>query len=557
MRPRLDTSKYAIIYPRQSTDDQVKDNIYSLERQMQLRERAIDDGFGEENIIVVDDDLGLSGRSIATRPGFQRALHLMEEKVVAAIYVEDLTRLSRDERTIDQMIIADACERSGTLIYMGRSWYDMRDSGQRQAYKYQAVGYSEYWKAHLIKLHETRKEKARQGKAVTQVPRGYRPNREGNKKDPKRDRLIIHEPEAEVIRSLVARLPLAGSAKELFRVTYPTYWPDGSVLSKTHLNKILRHPIYRGHYVWGDIFVEDAHEPIIAPEEAMMIDRILGENKVFKKKDPPNAGGMLSGLIWCPKCERKMQSNITNHAPCYRCQSHDPRDRDYHFGIHSGMVDDLVCRDLFLRLGDRLINQIIERLETKRATIIQFRGTGESQRKIVQRKIDGFLKSISDPDLPGMARKMVQQQLEQALKDLEAMNVPREGSAQVETDLAFYAKLQGDPSFAAMLSVTWMDESLRWKRNWIRRFIERVEIVERGQEQDIAIHYRDGETRTHTIARRADWSEQELAILHELWEDPARPSRGAAEWLRQGLAERGFKRTRHALYHAISERLRG
>ena len=59
----------AYLYVRQSTLRQVLENTESTERQYALRQRAIQLGWTQEQIVVIDSDLGQSGASAADRLG--------------------------------------------------------------------------------------------------------------------------------------------------------------------------------------------------------------------------------------------------------------------------------------------------------------------------------------------------------------------------------------------------------------------------------------------------------------------------------------------------------
>ncbi len=56
----------AIVYIRQSTAHQVKDNLESQRRQYALKDYARELGF--ETVTVIDEDLGRSGSGSVTRP---------------------------------------------------------------------------------------------------------------------------------------------------------------------------------------------------------------------------------------------------------------------------------------------------------------------------------------------------------------------------------------------------------------------------------------------------------------------------------------------------------
>ena len=68
-------SRQAVVYIRQSTADQVANNLESKRRQYGLADRA--QQLGWNDVAIIDDDLGRSGGGVA-RPGF--------EKLLAAIF---------------------------------------------------------------------------------------------------------------------------------------------------------------------------------------------------------------------------------------------------------------------------------------------------------------------------------------------------------------------------------------------------------------------------------------------------------------------------------------
>ncbi len=62
----------AVVYVRQSTTSQVEQHRESTARQYALAERAQQLGWTKEQVILIDEDLGLSGASVAKRTGFTR-----------------------------------------------------------------------------------------------------------------------------------------------------------------------------------------------------------------------------------------------------------------------------------------------------------------------------------------------------------------------------------------------------------------------------------------------------------------------------------------------------
>ena len=64
-------SRQAIVYLRQSSPAQVEHNRESTERQYALATKARELGWPDERIVVIDEDLGLSGSGSVARSGLR------------------------------------------------------------------------------------------------------------------------------------------------------------------------------------------------------------------------------------------------------------------------------------------------------------------------------------------------------------------------------------------------------------------------------------------------------------------------------------------------------
>lgn len=76
-------ARKAIVYVRQSTAAQVRENLESQRRQYALVEHARSLGFGD--VELIDQDLGHSGSTLAGRMGFQRLVAQVSLGVVGAV----------------------------------------------------------------------------------------------------------------------------------------------------------------------------------------------------------------------------------------------------------------------------------------------------------------------------------------------------------------------------------------------------------------------------------------------------------------------------------------
>jgi DNA invertase Pin-like site-specific DNA recombinase len=89
-------SRQAIVYLRQSTAAQVEHNRESTERQYALVGKARDLGWPDDRIIVIDEDLGLSGSGTVARSGFARLTAEVALARVGLVLGLEVSRLARN-----------------------------------------------------------------------------------------------------------------------------------------------------------------------------------------------------------------------------------------------------------------------------------------------------------------------------------------------------------------------------------------------------------------------------------------------------------------------------
>ena len=96
MRPRH-LEREAIVYVRQSTPHQIVEHGESLARQYALRDRATALGWPPPNVLLIDDDLGQSGRGSDDRHGFQRLLADVAQDRVGLVLALEMSRLAQQQ----------------------------------------------------------------------------------------------------------------------------------------------------------------------------------------------------------------------------------------------------------------------------------------------------------------------------------------------------------------------------------------------------------------------------------------------------------------------------
>ena len=115
--------RLAVVYVRQSSAAQVRDNTESTARQYALVDEAARLGWEAERILVIDADLGLSGRSAAGRSGFKDLVGRVCVGEVGVILGLEVSRLARSSADLQRLL--ELCSLTDTLLVDGDGVYDL------------------------------------------------------------------------------------------------------------------------------------------------------------------------------------------------------------------------------------------------------------------------------------------------------------------------------------------------------------------------------------------------------------------------------------------------
>jgi len=108
------TQRAAYVYIRQSTPGQVEHNRESTARQYALADKACQLGWPREQVVIVDEDLGLSGSSTDKRSGFVRLTSEVALAHVGIVLGLEVSRLARNNA--DWYRLLELCGVTDTLI---------------------------------------------------------------------------------------------------------------------------------------------------------------------------------------------------------------------------------------------------------------------------------------------------------------------------------------------------------------------------------------------------------------------------------------------------------
>jgi DNA invertase Pin-like site-specific DNA recombinase len=121
--------RQGVVYLRQSSPKQVLKNSESALNQRALRGRLRELGWPGDQIVLIDDDQGQSGKQAAGREGFRRLVADVGLGKVGMIIGTEVSRLSRN--CADWHRLLELCALFDTLIADAEGVYNPRDFNDR------------------------------------------------------------------------------------------------------------------------------------------------------------------------------------------------------------------------------------------------------------------------------------------------------------------------------------------------------------------------------------------------------------------------------------------
>ena len=349
--------RQALVYIRQSTTQQVRNNHESVERQYALVERAVALGWAPEATHTIDEDQGRSGTSVLHRPGFKKLLAEISAGQVGMVLALEASRLARS--SVDWHRLVEICGLTRTLLADDGAVYDPREPNDRLLLGVKGTLSEAEIFTLRCRLHEGRWNKARRGALSRSLPVGYVCGEDGTiRKDPDRQ---VQARIAYVFR-LFARLRAARKVLVQLRsegLKLPTQVWGGpqhrrvvwKVPTLSAIVRMLHNPTYAGTYVYGqfayDAFVRspttgkaktrlrpleewpvcrhEAFPAYISWEQFVANQHLLRTNwyRADSRGAPRKGAALLQGIAFCGRCGRKMgiqhYATREKRAPAYTC----------------------------------------------------------------------------------------------------------------------------------------------------------------------------------------------------------------------------------------------
>jgi DNA invertase Pin-like site-specific DNA recombinase len=351
--------KTAYIYVRQSTMGQVRHHRESTERQYALKEKAMNLGWRENFVQVLDGDLGRSGASMVDRTDFKTIVADVSLGKVGAVFALEASRLARSNADWHRLI--EICGITGTLIVDEDGCYDPSDfnDGLLLGLK----GTMAQAELHFIRarLQGGKLNKAQKGELRFPLPVGYVFDEAER---------IVKDPDDQVrgaITMVFSAFRQTGSAygvvqhfatKNLLfpKRSYGGAW-DGKLhwgrLTDSRVLAILKNPSYAGVYAFGRyrcvkeiledgevrsriarmpreewlVEIRDHHEGYLTFEQQLKNLDLIEKNRTNPKEavlsGPAREGlALLQGLLICGCCGRRLTPRYRGNGgiyPIYDC----------------------------------------------------------------------------------------------------------------------------------------------------------------------------------------------------------------------------------------------
>lgn len=373
------TSRQAVIYVRQSSPQQVQENLESQRRQYQLTDRAQALGWPVAQCLIIDDDQALSGAQSANRPGYQRLISLIALRQVGLVLGIEVSRLARNN--LDWYQLLELAAAFDVLIADEDGLYDPGDFNDRLLLGLKGtLSEAELYQIRA-RLMRGRLNKAQRGDLTGQLPVGLDYDAVTG-----RPRLAIDESVRHAIAQVFHLFGRSHSLRSVlhylhreglelpYRIQHRGIGPELGWRQASYdaLYQILTNPAYAGVYCYGrrqhrkdplthvdhvhwlersrwTVFLPEHHPGYITLAEFEANQQILKNNcpKFPESQGATQRGpALLQGLVYCQHCGAKMRVRYSNGEPYYTCDMANRR------------FDEPVCNRASAKRVDALVEEL-------------------------------------------------------------------------------------------------------------------------------------------------------------------------------------------------------
>ncbi|MDH8959457.1 recombinase family protein [Staphylococcus epidermidis] len=270
------------IYTRVSTAEQNLNGFSIHEQRKKLISFCEINEWKEYEVFT---DGGFSGGS-TKRPALQDLFNRLTQFDLVLVY--KLDRLTRNVRDLLEMLerfekynvsFKSATEVFDTTTAIGKLFITI-------------VGAMAEWERETIRERSLFGSRAavESGKYIREQPFVY-DNIEGK---------LVPNENTKYIEYIVKKFKEGNSANEIARLLNSKKKPSKiKNWNRQTIIRLIKNPVLRGHTKFGDIFMENTHEPVLSDDDYHKVINAI-ENKTHKSKSKHNA--IFRGVLKCPQC---------------------------------------------------------------------------------------------------------------------------------------------------------------------------------------------------------------------------------------------------------------
>src|SRR6266571_639193 len=375
-------ARKAIVYLRQSSEKQVRENKESQRLQLDLAERMR--ALGWKEVEIINCDLGSSAAiASARRDGFERVLSSVALGEVGIVGSREASRLSRTDK--DWCRLLEVCQIFGTLLADEQQIYDLNYLDDQLVLGIKGTLSVIELKVLRQRLQEGQESKARRGELFKRLPVGYVLDAMGK---------VVFHPDrrvCEAVQLVFTKFRERWTVRQTFQwfrdhdVELPANPIQGTRLvwkipTQSLIRDMLCNPFYAGAYVWGRrpvatvlaegrlekrqgatrraedcrVFIPDHHVGYIDWATYEENQRMIRRNSVNWQGDESMAAiragqGLLVGILRCGHCGRKLHVRYwggTGTNARYLCKGDYDDGGKYCIGFGGAWVDRRLSQEL-------------------------------------------------------------------------------------------------------------------------------------------------------------------------------------------------------------------
>ncbi len=401
-----------VIYVRQSSLVQVRNNIHSFEMQTDRFEEHFRSIGCTGKITIIADDEAMSGTlDIHARPGMTKMVKMIEKKQVGWIAAVHVNRFTRDRWLITPGVLMKTCYDHDVWIVTLRMQFNFKDDYCQRVFMLEAEEAARHLEWMKLVLGGGRRVASSNG---YYDGRGLNTGYIVDRRDEKRKKYVIYEPHAEVIRWLFRRfLELDGNFPALLREVeqkgnlFPEFEPgiDTRGLKRRKSRKreswrkptewgiigILTNPVYIGWWIPFDGgVIENNHDAIVdevlfayAHKRLSSYDLNGERQKPVKATRNGRAQGLLKKVVKAP-----------NGDPIYATYQADKQ--SYRYAEYTGLFHAYRYAVPIKCIDSAFTDKFLERLNNDFPQDYQWKDTTKEKQEGKEAKIKSIKKSIQE-----------------------------------------------------------------------------------------------------------------------------------------------------------------